>query len=189
MAAVHRRIPGSPCVLAARAAISVNRTDAFRAAPPGAWRRHALYWSHIVRFDFETNVLRNAGEDLYVLAGFQQGLRAQDDFLAGIGQHGGQFQPVRQAHFVKARTHDFAEIGDVDRRARHALVEDKQRRARPIILSRSTRYPQDLLAVRRAQQSLISTGGAGRPRSADILPKAAKGPYATWDEYGKAAGR
>jgi hypothetical protein len=165
MAAVHRRIPRSPCLPAARAAIGVNRTDAFRSAPPSAWPQHALFCSHIVRFDFETAVLRNVGKDLHVLPDSSRvcvlkttSLPASANMLASSSQSG-------QAHFVTARTHDFAEIDDVDGHRRHALVEGKQRRARPIILNQSTRYLQDLLAVRRARHSLIATGGAGRPRS------------------------
>ena len=77
--------------------------------------------AQVVGLDHASGVGDQAAQGLEIAFGFEQGLRREHDFLAGIAQIPGQADPVCRAQLLAARTDRLADVNAVDRRMLRSL--------------------------------------------------------------------
>ena len=73
-----------------------------------------VYRAEVVGFDLATRLVNETTRGLEIALRFEQRLRRDDDFLAGVGQVARQSDPVGDAQLLPARADDFADVNDVD---------------------------------------------------------------------------
>ena len=91
-----------------------------------------VHCAQIVGFDLAVGFVHQAAQRLQVAFRFEQRLRRDDDFLAGVGEFACQRDPVGHAQLLAARADDLADVDDVDGRVlRHLGVEIEHGLFRP----------------------------------------------------------
>ena len=73
-----------------------------------------IHRAQIVGLDLAARLVHEAAQGLEIAFRFEQGLRGNDDFLAGVGQVTRQTDPVGNAQLLTARADHLADVDDVD---------------------------------------------------------------------------